>query len=147
MTHWGQVTQICVSRLAIIGSDNGLSPGRCQAIIRTNAGILLIEPIGTRFSETLIEIQTFSLKKNTFENVVSAQCCPFCLSLIVLTHMLQFQDYEVRCRMLYHFMNRGPEVIFSVFCASIQSADQTGDWLVKLDLLSQCGDTTAWSHS
>ena len=33
LTHWGRVTQICVSKLAIIGSDNGLSPGRRQAII------------------------------------------------------------------------------------------------------------------
>ena len=29
-----------VSKLTIIGSDNGLSPGRRQAIIWTNAGIL-----------------------------------------------------------------------------------------------------------
>ena len=38
---------ICVSDLTSIGSDNGLSPGRRQAIIRTNAGILLIRPLGT----------------------------------------------------------------------------------------------------
>ena len=31
--HWGRVTHICVSNLTIIGSDNGLSPGRRQAII------------------------------------------------------------------------------------------------------------------
>ena len=42
LTHWGRVTHICVSKLTIIGSDNGLSPGRRQAIIWTNAGILLI---------------------------------------------------------------------------------------------------------
>ena len=38
---------------AIIGSDNGLSPGRRQAIIWTNTGILLIRPLGTNFSEIL----------------------------------------------------------------------------------------------
>ena len=38
---------------AIIGSDNGLSPGRHQAIIWTNTGILLIRPLGTNFSEIL----------------------------------------------------------------------------------------------
>ena len=47
----GRVTHICVSKLASIGSDNGLSPGRRQAIIWTNDGILLIEPLGTNFSE------------------------------------------------------------------------------------------------
>ena len=62
-THWGRVTHICVSKLTIIGSDNGLSPGRRQAIIWTNAGILSIGPLGTNFSEILIEILTFSFKK------------------------------------------------------------------------------------
>ena len=33
LTHWGPVTHSCVSKLIIIGSDNGLSPGRRQAII------------------------------------------------------------------------------------------------------------------
>ena len=63
LTHWGRVTHICVVKLTIIGSDNGLSPGRRQAIIWTNAGILLIGPLGTNFSEILIEIHIFSFKK------------------------------------------------------------------------------------
>ena len=46
-------------QLTTIGLDNGLSPGRRQAIIRTDAGILLIGHIGTNFSEILIEIHTF----------------------------------------------------------------------------------------
>ena len=44
LTHWCQVTHICVGNLNIIGSDNGLSPGRHQAIIGDNAEILLIGP-------------------------------------------------------------------------------------------------------
>ena len=63
LTHWGRVTHICVGNLTITGSDNGLSPGRRQAIIWTNAGILLIGPLGTNFSEILIGIQTFSFKE------------------------------------------------------------------------------------
>ena len=35
LTHWGWVTHICVNELTTIGSDNGLSPGRRQAIIET----------------------------------------------------------------------------------------------------------------
>ena len=55
----------------IIGSDNGLSPVRRQAIIWTNARKLLIGPLETNFSEILIGIQTFSFKKEiAFENVV-----------------------------------------------------------------------------
>ena len=63
LTHWGRVTHICVSKLTIIGSDNGLSPAGRQAIIWTNAGILLIGPLGTNFSEILTGIQTFSFTK------------------------------------------------------------------------------------
>ena len=50
LTHWGQVTHICIGRLTTIGSDNGLVPSRHQAIIWTNAGILLIGPLRTYFS-------------------------------------------------------------------------------------------------
>ena len=54
------MTHICVSKLTIIGSDNGLSPRRRQAIIWTNAGILLIWTLGTNFSEIIGEIDPFS---------------------------------------------------------------------------------------
>ena len=54
LSHWGRVTHLCVGNLTIIGSDNGLSPGRRQAITWTNVGMLLIGPIGTNFSEMLI---------------------------------------------------------------------------------------------
>ena len=80
LTHWGRVTHIWVSDLTSIGSDNGLSPGRRQAIIRTNAGILLIRPLGTNFSEFLVEIITFSFKKMRLK-VSSAKRRPFCLGL------------------------------------------------------------------
>ena len=63
LTHWGRVTHICVSELTIIDSGNGLSPGRRQAIIWNNAGLLLIEPSGTNFSEIWIGIETFSIKE------------------------------------------------------------------------------------
>ena len=63
LTHWGRVTHICVSKLTIIGSDNGLAPGRRQAIIWTNAAILLIRTLGTNFSKILGKIHLISLKK------------------------------------------------------------------------------------
>ena len=85
LAHWGRVTHICVGNLTIIGSDNALSPDRRQAIIWTNAGILLIGPLGTNFSEILIAIQTFSLTKTRLK-MSSAECCSFCLGLNVLTN-------------------------------------------------------------
>ena len=84
LNHWGRVTHICVGNLTTIGSDNGLSPGPRQAITWTNIGILLIGPIGTNFSEILIEIPTFSFKKMRLK-VPSAKRRPFRLGLNVLT--------------------------------------------------------------
>ena len=75
---------ICISKLTITGSDNGLSPGRRQAIIWTNAGILLIGPLGTNFSQVLIEIHKFSFKKMRLK-VSSVKWRPCCLGLNVLT--------------------------------------------------------------
>ena len=84
LTHWGRVTHICVSELSIIGSDNGLSPGRRQAIICTSGGILLIRTSGTNFSEILSEVHTFSFKKMLL-NMSSGKWRPFCLGLNMLT--------------------------------------------------------------
>ena len=74
LSHWGRMTHICVSKLTIIGSDNGLSPGRWQAIIWTNAGILFIGHLGKKFSETRMKMS-------------SAKWRPFCLGLNVLKMM------------------------------------------------------------
>ena len=79
LTHWSRVTHICVSELSFIDSDNGLSPGRRQAIIWTNDRILLIGPLGTHFSEILFEIQTFSFSK-MYLNMSSRPQCVNCNS-------------------------------------------------------------------
>ena len=97
LIHWGQVTHICVGDLTIIVSDNGLLPGRHQAIIWTNDEIFLIESLGTNFSEILIEIQTFSLK-NIHLKMLSAKCCRFRLGLNVL-----------------NFFSTGNEISFVIF--------------------------------
>ena len=66
-------TDICVSKLTSIGSDNSLLLGQRQAIIWTNFGILIIGFLGTNFSEILIQIQTFVWKMA--EMFVSASMC------------------------------------------------------------------------
>ena len=78
------MTHICVGKLAIFGSDNGLWPERHEAIIWTKVGILLIRPLETNFSEILIEIYTFSFKKMHLK-MASAKWRPFCPGLNVLT--------------------------------------------------------------
>ena len=103
LSHWGRVTNICVGKLTIIDSDNGLLPGRRQAIIWTNVGILLIGPLGTNFNDILIGIELFSFKKIHLK-MSSTEWRPFCLGLNVITGICHW-----RCSLLqYYFliMNR-----------------------------------------
>ena len=78
LTHWDRVRHICISILIIIGSYNGLSPGRCQAIIWNDAGILLIEPLGTNLRKIC---RTYSRKcilkccQELGSHLVSASMC------------------------------------------------------------------------
>ena len=91
------MTHICVGNLTIIGSHNGLSPGRRQGIIWTSAGILLSGPLGTSILEFLIQILTFSFKKKRLK-LSSVTWRPFCLGLNVLTHRIrqwQVQDVDL----------------------------------------------------
>ena len=64
MTHW------CVGKLIIIGSDNGLSPHRRQAIIWTNAGLLSIGPLWTH--ENVVCEMAFILSR---PQCVNKACC------------------------------------------------------------------------
>ena len=94
LTHWGRVRHICVSKLTIIGSDNGLSPDRRQAIIQTNAGILLIWNSGKNFSEIWSKILTISFQKMHL-NMSSAKWRPFCRGLNVLSSNLKLQKSKL----------------------------------------------------
>ena len=76
-------THICVSKLNIIASDNGLSSCRCQSIIWTNARILFIEPLETNFIEILNQNSFIFIPANAFE-AVAGKCRPSFLSLSVL---------------------------------------------------------------
>ena len=88
LTHWGRVTHNCVSKLTIIVSDNGLSPGWRQAIIRSIAGILWIESVETIFSEILIKIHAFSFRKMHLK-MSSGKWLPSCLGINVLIIAVQ----------------------------------------------------------
>ena len=64
------MTHVCVGNLTIIGSDNGLSPGRRQAIIWTSAGILLFWTLGNKLQWNFNRNSNIFIHENAFENVV-----------------------------------------------------------------------------
>ena len=83
-TGWLKMSAFPSTRL--VGSDNGLSPGRRQSIIWTNDRMLLIGPLGTNFSEVLIKIYTFSFKK-TLLKMLYGKWRPYFLGLNVLAEL------------------------------------------------------------
>ena len=91
---------ICISKLTITGSDNGLSPSRHQAIIWTNAGILLIGHLRINFSGILIEIYTVSFKKMHLK-MSSGKWRPYSLGLNVLKHRVYWNMW-VTCETWRH---------------------------------------------
>ena len=84
LTHWCWEMHICIGKLTIVGADNGLLPSRRQAIIWTNAGMLLIRPLEANFNGILIEIHIFSFKRMHLK-CSSGKWRPFSPGLNVLT--------------------------------------------------------------
>ena len=99
---------------ASIGSDNGPSRIRRQALIETNVGLLSIKPFGINFSDFLIKTQNISFTKMHL-NISSAKWwpfwpggdelkCPFAtlnaMPLLSYTYMVSFIDHIFGTRVL-----------------------------------------------
>ena len=129
LTHRGWVTHICVGKLGPIGSENGFSPVRRQAISWTNARLLLIEPLGTNFSEILIEIHTFSSKNNCAwkcrlrngGHLVSASVCQRLL--------IEYWDSSFNYISCYLYYDT---VIFILSRFDLKTQNTTGRWKLLL---------------
>ena len=122
LTHWGRVTHICVGKPAIIGSDNGLSPDRRQAIIWTNAGILLIGPLGTHFSENFNWNSNIFILENALENVV----CKMVLILSRPQCVKVFVPRRLSCKFwLSHLQAHVNDIYFEYFLWNLPHRNAT----------------------
>ena len=85
--HRWHLVAFCCGLLMIIEAEwriySKLTAIGIWTIIWTNAGIVLIEPFGTNFSQILIEVYTFSARKMHFKTS-SGKWRLFCLGLNVL---------------------------------------------------------------
>ena len=142
------MTHICVSKLTIIGSDNGLSPSRRQAIIWTNAGKLLIWTLGTNFSEILGKIHSFSLKKMHLK-MSSAKGRLFSLGLNELTIQYPKKTMTFLFNSWQHCVHRWPGAEwYSVIISQAQNLQiifqdchtkniQTSGQISEMDMISR----------
>ena len=64
------MTHICVIKVTIIGSDNGSSPGRRQAIIWTKCWDTVNRTLGNKLQWNLNRNLYIFIQENAFENVV-----------------------------------------------------------------------------
>ena len=87
LTRWGRVTHICVGNSTIIGSDNGLSPGRAPSHYLNQCWNIVNRTLGNKLQWNLNAIETFSFKEMHLK-LSSAKWRPFCIGLSVLRQML-----------------------------------------------------------
>ena len=128
---------ICVSELGQHCSDHSLSPDRSQAIIWSNAGLLLIGHLGTNFSEIWIKIKNFSFMKMHFE-MSSGKWQPFCPGEDEL-RQVQDIDQNMNSQKLFHTS----PVIWSVFYEHFTSCYKEVQLYLKF---VQSGAIIKWSN-
>ena len=110
LTHWGRMTHKYISNLTTIGSDNGLSPGRRQANIRTNAGILWVPTLGRKFSGCLSKI--FHSRKCIWKyrlEIADILFRPQCIKQIFIYTVCEKEIPDEKYEML-RITNRGKQI-------------------------------------
>ena len=149
------MTHICVGNLTIIG--------RRQAMIWTNAGILLIGPWGTNFSEILSEIHIFSFNKMHLKNVVWKMAAilsrPQCVnSLMSWVRTLQFGDRTVAfiIAIWMRLLKRRSDSPASFACTGIQEwswwkyekkkMKLRGKWIKSISIARSSSQFPVWSQ-
>ena len=123
LTHWGRVTHICVTKLTIIDSDDGLSPGQFQAIIWTNARIVSIRPLAINLNEILIEM---------FIHVNALENCVLKMTTILFLPQWVKADYHLLCKSRWiHWHSRFQNIrlkIIAITCRFSADAYNLGEW-------------------
>ena len=136
--YWGRATYISVSKLTIIGSDDGLSPGRHKAIVWTNAGILYNWSPRNNFNwNWYIFIKKMHLKMS------SGKRWPFCLGLNVLTHLSLSQlswspppEKQKEGFAIHICISREMRAVFTIYIHVYATLDQDG--LIRSSWILQC---------
>ena len=89
--------RICAStNQAIIASDNGLSPGRCQAIIWSNVDYIVIYTITNKIRWNFDRNSHIFIQENAFENVLREMRAAF-LSRPQVFNCVFDHNYKTLC--------------------------------------------------
>ena len=141
---------IYIIKHTIIGSDNGLAPGWCQAIFWTNDGMLLIWPLGTNFSEILIEIHIFLFKKMHLKMLSGKwrpflsqpQCVKECCRLVI---WIGCRNVETNMVLLYLFYQKRYIYICLLLFLDINKLELGRKLKLRIDIFSiSCEIALTW---
>ena len=83
LTHWGQVTHICISKLTIIVSHNGWSPGASSHYIN-QCWSIINWTFRNKLQRNRNRNSYIFIPENTFKDVI-CEIAEFCFGLNVLT--------------------------------------------------------------
>ena len=119
VTNWGQDTHICVIIQTIIDSDNGLSPVRRQAIIRTNAGLLSVWSLRTYFSDIFFYQNTTFWRRYFQMHIV-------CKMLTILSRSQCVPNATNIHNRNCHLLSCSPDASILIRCTNIL---QRNEWL------------------
>ena len=92
-THWGWVTNIWVNKLASIVWDNGLPPGRRQAIIYKQCWDIVNWTLGNKLQWNFNRNSYIFIQENAFENV-ACEMASICLGLNVLNEPCEGRNWN-----------------------------------------------------
>ena len=114
LTHWGRVTHICVGNLTIIGSDNGLPPGRRQAITWTKCWNIVNWIPRNKYQWHFNRNSYNFIQENAFENVV-CEMASICLGLNLLKHVntVLHQAVDIIIEFIHVYQRL---LIYSIWC-------------------------------
>ena len=115
LTHCDRVTHMWVGNLTNIGTDNGLSPGRNQAIIWTNVGILSIRPLGTNLSKIVFKIHKFWIKKMHLKRSSANGGHFFSASMCLLDIDITVTWVTLKCTIQKQNKNKNAYTVYIIF--------------------------------
>ena len=131
LTHRGRAMHICVSKLTIIASDNGLSPGQCQAIIWNNAvNWILRNKLQWNFDEN----SDIFFQENALESVVRKMAAilsqPQCVNISVQNVKIHnvlifFVNLQPGTHCCHHIWNNVEHFVYHFY----QSTQRTTTWV------------------
>ena len=125
-THWGWVMHVCVSKLNINGSDNGLAPTMWQTIHYLNQWWNVVNWTLRNKLQWNFKWNPYIFIQEMYLNVSSAKWRPLCLCLNVLNHLPIWEIKWIVSKLGQHHAYWWP----GSFCRQVISSHDT-DWQIS----------------